>query len=336
MYTYTIDVIRSLLNSYAWKCEKYADFIVIVRRSDGLRLSSSSYKIVSVSTNPSLEYTITKLSDSYRIGIKLPQQDTTVNVAITVEIDGKTYTRNWSFTVTEWGNRRLSGGVKTDKTYYDYGSSKPVEVTVTVRDINGKPMSGLTITDNWNNTYTDCGDGTYKATIDISNLPTGQYNVFIKIDPGSYCYKSNLSDQFVIDKFVYNPLDFQNQNFKLTYPLVENVTVTINGNKTTNYSITLNEYGEGILHINDTLNEGDEIEVKYQAYMSSTVFYVGSSEPISSTATNEESIAQYGQTPTVTITIPFLHSREEANEIAEMYLKHYSKPTKIISTNNKW
>ena len=323
-------------------CPDTVEYAVLVKNlQDNTYLPPTSYTIKSVTTDPSIQYTVSQTSSDWRITFIIPDRNETISIKITVTVKVSdtnaeySYSHDWTMQISGCEKYILVGEVKTDRLYYDYGSTEPVKITVAIKDGLGKPLSGLTVTDNWNNTYTDEGDGTYKAKFDISKLPPGQYSIYIKTSSTEH-YRDIHTDQYIKDLFVYTPVVYPNQDFKLTYPLVESLYVTINGKETTNYSTSLNQFGELILHIDDNLIEGDVIEVKYLAHTISTTFYVGNTKPITCTLVDSASIVKYGRTPIMTITVPFLQSQEEACEIAELYLKYYAYPTKVISTNNKW
>jgi hypothetical protein len=330
--TYTCEVVGK--DSYSWYCDENATFDVIVKRIDNIKLSPSNYTFT-VNCND-IEYTIDQANS--KITFNLPQEDKYISfdVNVTINDNGQTTTGFGSFSVSKWGDRILTAEITTDKLYYDYGITDPMNITVNITDINGNTISGLTLTDNWNNTYSDNGDGRYTTSMNVSNLPIGQYQIFIKIDTNDQCYKNNLADQIVTETFIYNPIDFENQDFKLTYPLIENLKVYVNDTEITEYTTTLNQYGELILHIDSTLNENDTIKVEYQSYTTSTVFFIGNSEPVSCTQVDEVSISKFGRASPIKIYIPFLSSQEEACEIAQQYLKYYAWPSKIIVTDNKW
>jgi len=331
--------------SYSWRCDEKAEFEVVVKYGD-VKLSPSRYTIKNVellneneNESENISYTINQSKS--KIIFDIPHKDTSVSFKVKIvinssdnndiELEGYGY-----FYVSEWLDRILTCEVITDKQYYDYGSTNPASVLVRVRTVKGQPVTGLKISDNWNSTYIDKGDGLYEGNINISSLPVGTYSVYVKIDTNNQCYKNNLSDEEYTEIFYYNPVTYENQEFKLTYPLIENLEVYVNDKKTSKYTFSINQYGEGILKITQSLNENDVVKVKYKAYATSVSFNIGRSEPVSCTRVDEKSITKFGKTQILRIRIPFISSPEEACEIAQTYLEYFAKPSKIIMTSNKW
>ena len=228
---------------------------------------------------------------------------------------------------------RLYCEIITDYATYQYGSVTNANITVRVYGDNNSPVTNCTIVDNWDNSYTNNGDGTYTTTLDVSNLPIGSYQIFTKVTSSN---KSNISNKWTANVFVYFPHDYPNQEFKLGYPLFEDLEVYINGSQITSFSTSLNTFGECILNISQTLQEGDEIRVRYKPYTSSTIFYIGQAFVISCTRVDNNSIEKFGQTPVFKICTPFLTSQEEACDIAQLFLTYYAWPTSIYVTDNKW
>ena len=300
---------------------------------------------------------ITKDGDWYKVEFKkLPEIKGSIHITVNIIKDGED--------LGEWPRNKETGFVEpivlnlvdyacgvsrcyitTDREYYPYASAEPVNIRVKVfgfkDDQSDIPLDNCTIEDNWPKTdeYIQIGPGEYEAFLPINHLPPGIYHIYVKVDPGSEC-KSNVSENYVeyIMRYYNSNKD---QTFKMPHPLFEDLHVYINDVEipTKAYTTVLNDYGECILKIRRDqyqLKSGDAIKLKYKPYLTTVSFYVGNPFPISYEAVDDEAYKKYGIDTSVKIYVPFLQSVEEAKKIAETYLQYLSKPSTIITTNNKW
>ena len=235
--------------------------------------------------------------------------------------------------------------ITTDREYYPYASAEPVNIRVKVFGFKDNqsdiPLDNCTIEDNWPKTeeYIQTGPGEYEAFLPINHLPPGMYHIYVKVNPGPEG-KSNVSENYVEYTLRYYNSN-KNQTFKMPHPLFEDLHVYVNGIEipAKAYTTALNDYGECILKIKRDqyqLKTGDVVKLKYKPYLTTVSFYVGNPFSISYEAVDDEAYKKYGIDTYVKIYVPFLQSVEEAKKIAETYLQYLSKPSIIITTNNKW
>ncbi len=310
---------------YAWQKETQGTITFLVVDENDAPVSDAQIKLVA-EEGDTPNYTVSSLSKPgwFKITFDIPHIEGSLSLRVYA---GKkdyapTVATAW-LQVSEWGTYVLDVMIQFDADRYLYASTTPAQITVSVYDKNGTAMTGATLTDNFGNTYTDNGDGTYSASMDISNLPVGTWAFAVKAVLEGY--KSNYTAYEHQDTFV---ADGETTTFTLSDPMAEIQSVTINGTETTNYTLAHNNVGELQITINDTLNAGDDVVVTYYPYRPKAgLVIVESLETISVIVRDEDSIKKYGERPMVTLVIPSLQSEEEARQIGEEYLAQYSKPS---------